>query len=116
MRQHAFRYRYETEHEPKLLNELRALVVNRKNFLVPCVEATGWTHTASGRKKRVHDKPITPYQRLPKAEVLDDAARERLPTEHAELNPAAITRHIHCTQQQLIDLADARTQGTRPAA
>jgi hypothetical protein len=116
VRRHAFRYRYETEHELRLLNELHSLVMKRKNYLLPCVKATGWTHTSSGRKKRVYDAPRTPYQRLLDAGVLDERAIERLAHEHAKLNPAVITRRITRIQQQLIDLAAARTQGTRPAA
>jgi len=34
--------------------------MKRKNFLLPCVKATSWTHTSAGRKKRVYDKPKTP--------------------------------------------------------
>ncbi|MFV0432969.1 MAG: integrase [Leucobacter sp.] len=116
VRRHTFRYRYETDTELRLLNELHSLVMKRKNFLLPCVKATGWTHTSSGRKKRVYDKPRTPYQRLIDTGVLDNAAQERLAIEHAKLNPAAITRRINRIQQQLVDLAAARTQGTRPAA
>lgn len=116
VRRHAFRYRYETEHELRLLNELHSLVMKRKNYLLPCVKATGWTHTSSGRKKRVYDAPRTPYYRLLDAGVLDERAIERLAHEHAKLNPAVITRRITRIQQQLIDLAAARTQGTRPAA
>ncbi|MFT4228928.1 MAG: integrase, partial [Microbacterium sp.] len=92
------------------------LVMKRKNFLLPCVKATSWTHTSAGRKKRVYDKPRTPYQRLLDTGTLDAAAAERLAAEHEKLNPAAITRRILRIQQQLIDLAAARTQGTRPAA
>ncbi|SJM45355.1 Rv3128c-like protein [Frigoribacterium sp. JB110] len=116
VRRHAFRYRYETDHELRLLNELHSLVMKRKNHLLSCVKATSWTHTNSGRKKRVYDKPRTPYQRLLDADVLDQRAAERLAAEHVKLNPAAITRRIIRIQQQLIDLAAARTQGTRPAA
>ena len=116
VRRHAFRYRYETEHELRLLNELHSLVMKRKNYLLPCVKGTGWTHTSSGRKKRVYDAPRTPYQRVLDAGVLDERAIERLAHEHAKLNPAVITRRITRIQQQLIDLAAARTQGTRPAA
>ncbi len=116
VRKHAFRYRYETDAEMALLNELWDLVMKRKNHLLPCVKATGWTETSSGRKKRVYDKPKTPYQRLLDAGILDEDARAQMETEHAALNPAAITRRINQIQAQLIDLAAARTQGTRPAA
>ncbi len=116
VRRHAFRYRYETEAELTLLNELWGLVMARKNHLLPCVKATGWTPTSSGRKKRVYDKPRTPYQRLLDTSTLDDTTRAHLEQEHATLNPARMTRRINTIQHQLIELAKARTQGTRPAA
>ena len=116
VRKHAFRYRYETEHEMALLNDLWDLVMARKNHLLPCVKAMDWTHTNAGRKKRVYDKPRTPYQRLLDADILDQKTRTRLKREHEKLNPARITRRINHIQQQLIELAAARTQGTRPAA
>ena len=115
-RRHAFRYRYETDDELRLLNELHSLVMKRKNFLLPCVKATSWTHTSAGRKKRVYDKPKTPYQRLLDTSALDQATTQHLAAEHAKHNPAAITRGITRIQQQLINLAAARTRGTRPAA
>lgn len=116
VRRHAFRYRYETEAEMSLLNELWSLVMARKNHLLPCVKAIDWTHTTAGRKKRVYDNPRTPYQRLLDADILDKKTRARLEHEHTKLNPARITRRINQIQQQLIELASARTQGTRPAA
>lgn len=116
VRRHAFRYRYETDAELALLNQLWALVMARKNHLLPCVKAIGWTETRSGRKKRVYDKPKTPYQRLLDTATLDQTTRARLEAEHDRLNPARITRGINQIQQQLIDLAKTRTLGTRPAA
>ena len=59
VRRHAFRYRYETDAELALLNELWDLVMARKNHLLPCVKATGWDTTPAGRKKRTYDKPRT---------------------------------------------------------
>lgn len=116
VRKHAFRYRYETDTELALLNELWTLVSSRKNHLLPCVKATGWTATTTGRKKRSYDKPATPYARLLATGALDPATRERLETDHQALNPAKITRRINRIQQQLIDLSKTRTLGTRPAA
>jgi len=113
---HAFRYRYETDAELALLNELWDLVMARKNHLLPCVKATGWDTTPAGRKKRTYDKPRTPYQRLIDTGTLDEQTHTRLQAEHAALNPAKLTRAITHIQTQLIDLAAARTRGTRPAA
>ncbi len=116
VRKHAFRYRYEGEHEMRLLNELWRYVMLRKNFLLPCVKAIGWKHTPAGRKQRVYDQPRTPYQRLLDANVLDDPTAAKLATIHENLNPAQITRKINMLQQQLIQLAAARTQADRTAA
>ncbi|WP_412054498.1 integrase catalytic region [Arachnia propionica] len=90
--------------------------MKRKNFLLPCVKATSWTHTSAEREKRVYDKPKTPYQRLLDTSALDQATTQHLAAEHAKHNPAAITRGVTRIQQQLINLAAARTRGTRPAA
>ena len=116
VRRHAFRYRYETDAELALLNELWDLVMARKNHLLPCVKATGWDTTPAGRKKRTYDKPRTPYQRLIDTGTLDEQTHTRLQAQHAALNPAKLTRAITHIQTQLIDLAAARTRGTRPAA
>ena len=104
------------EHEMRLLNELWRYVMLRKNFLLPCVKAIGWKHTPAGRKQRVYDQPRTPYQRLLDANVLDDPTAAKLATIHENLNPAQITRKINMLQQQLIQLAAARTQADRTAA
>lgn len=116
VRRHAFRYRYETDAELALLNQLWTLVMARKNHLLPCVKAVGWTETSSGRKKRTYDKPKTPYQRLLDTDALNPDTRTRLAADHDKLNPARITRGINKIQQQLIELAKNRTLGTRPAA
>lgn len=116
VRRHAFRYRYETATELQLLNQLWPLVMARKNHLLPCVKAIGWTTTSAGRKKRVYDKPKTPYQRLVDSGVLDPASRARLAAEHDRLNPADLARRITDIQNQLIRLAERRTQTDQPAA
>jgi len=116
IRKHAFRYRYETDAELALLNQLWDLVMARKNHLLPCVKAVDWTQTTAGRKKRVYDKPRTPYQRLLDSARLDHDTQNRLAAENAQLNPARITQAINRTQTQLIELAKNRTLGTRPAA
>ena len=53
IRRHAFHYRYQTDAELALLNQLWDLVMTHKNHLLPCVKAVGWTETTAGYKKRV---------------------------------------------------------------
>lgn len=100
----------------RLLNELWRLVEQRKNHLLPCVKVVGTKTSRSGRKVAIYDKPETPYSRLIRSGLLDEKMRARLEATHDKLNPAKITRRINQIQRQLIELAAARTQSTRPAA
>jgi hypothetical protein len=113
VRKHAFRYRYVTDAELALLNELWNLVMARKNYLLPCVKAIGTTLTSSGRKKTIYDCPATPYTRLLTTGILDDKTSRRLAATCHKLNPARITRQITAIQNQLIELAAHRTLNTR---
>lgn len=115
IRKHAFRYRYETPHEMELLNELWDLVMARKNHLLPCVKAIGWTQTTSGRKRLIYDKPATAYARLIASGILDESTTTRLEKDHVRMNPARITRRINAIQNELIQLASFRTQAVRHA-
>jgi hypothetical protein len=115
VRRHAFRYRYETDTEMALLNELWDLVMARKNYLLPCVKATGTTTTRSGRRKTIYDTPATPHARLAATKALDEKTTTRMETARHKLNPARITRRIAAIQHQLIELAAHRTTNTRPA-
>ena len=103
------RYRYETQAELDELNLLWTQVMARKNHLLPCVKATGWTETRSGRKKRIYDKPATPYTRLLATGAITGPKADRLATIHHDLNPAAVTRKINTIQDRLIDSARDRT-------
>jgi len=102
VRRHAFRYRYETDQEMTILNQLWAAVMDRKNHLLPCVKAKDWKLLPSGRKRRVYDKPRTPWLRLLDTTTPDDPSLARLADRHNRLNPAAITRRITQCQRQLI--------------
>jgi hypothetical protein len=109
VRKHAFRYRYETDAELDLLNRLWIQVMDKQNHLLPCVKAVGWAETRSGRKKRVYDKPRTPYQRVLDSQAATGPKAERLADHHDKLNPAAITRKINTIQNQLPDTTRDRT-------
>ena len=87
----------------------------RKNHLLPCVKATGWTETRSGHKKRIYDKPATPYARLLTSGALTGPKAEQLASTHHDLNPAAITRKINAIQNRLLDSARDRTNARAQA-
>ncbi|MDR1213626.1 MAG: integrase [Propionibacteriaceae bacterium] len=117
VRKHAFRYRYETDAELALLNRLWAPVMDKQNHLLPCVKAVGWDERPSGRKRRVYDRPSTPYARVSASGALPAGLRaDRLADRHRGLNPAAITRRINQIQNKLIDSSRDRTRVRRGAA
>ncbi len=115
VRRHAFRYRYETQAEHDDLNLLWTQVEARKNHLLPCVKAIGWAETTSGRKKRIYDKPATPYARLLATGALTGPKADRLAQTNHDLNPAAVTRKINAIQTRLIASAQNRTLTSRQA-
>lgn len=68
VRRHAFRYRYETDAELALLNQLWDLVMARKNHLLPCVEepSAGPRPPPAGRSgSMTSPEPPTPDSSTP---------------------------------------------------
>lgn len=115
VRKHAFYWRYDTAEELELLNRLWRLVSLRLNFFTPTKKAVGHTTTVNGRKKRVYDKPATPWQRLQSSGVLDTQQISKVATRVEGINPADLTRQINTIQMQLLDLAKAKTEALAAA-
>lgn len=115
VRKHAFYWRYDTGQELELLNRLWRLVSLRLNFFTPTKKAVGYTTTADGRKKRVYDKPATPWQRLQASEVLDTHQLSHVAARIEGINPADLTRQINSIQMQLLDLAKTKTEALAAA-
>jgi len=110
VRKHAFYWRYDTPQELVLLNELWALVSLRLNFFTPTKKPVGYSRTADGRKKRIYDKPATPWQRLQTSEVLDTQRLSAVAARIEGINPADLTRRITAIQMQLLDLSKTKTE------
>jgi len=110
VRKCAFYWRYDTPAELVLLNELWRLVSLRVNFFTPTRKPVGYAMTANGRKKRLYDKPATPWQRVLDSEVLTSKEAEKVAVRVEGINPADLTRRINQIQLQLIDLAKEKTQ------
>lgn len=110
VRKHAFYWRYDTPQELVLLNELWALVSLRLNFFTPTKKPVGYTRTADGRKKRIYDKPATPWQRLQTSGVLDAQGLSAVAAVFEGINPADLTRRITAIQMQLLDLSKTKTE------
>ncbi|WP_293058296.1 transposase [Mycobacterium sp.] len=115
MRKHAFYWRYDTPEELELLNELWELVSLRLNFFTPTKKAVGYTVAADGRRKRVYDKPATPWQRLQASGILDAQQLSTVAARIEGINPADLTRQINAIQMQLLDLAKTKTEALAAA-
>jgi hypothetical protein len=115
VRNHAFYWRYDTEQELELLNRLWRLVALRLNLFTPTKKAVGYTTTVDGRRKRIYDKPATPWQRLKTSDVLDTQRLSNLAARIDGINPADLTRQINAIQMQLLDLAKAKTEALAAA-
>jgi hypothetical protein len=115
VRKHAFYWRYDTAQELELPNRLWRLVSLRLNFFTPTKKPVGYTTTAHGRKKRIYDKPKTPYQRMHDSGVLDTQQLSNVAARIEGINPADPTRQINAIQMQLLDLAKAKTEALAAA-
>lgn len=116
VRKSAFGYRYDTDIELDLLNELWLLVNLRKNLFLPTKKVTGWKCTRAGKTVRAYDAPATPADRVITSGILLPPDRARLETMRATINLAELTDHIIRTQHQLIALAEAKTYAQAPQA
>lgn len=110
VRRYGFYHRYDTGTELALLNQLWPLVNDRLNFFTPTKKPLGWSTDTLGRRKRLYDKPRSPYQRLLAAGVLSPAQEAELATYKATLKPVAIQRRISDIQQELTRLAAGKTR------
>ena len=87
----------------------------RLAFFTPTKKAIGHSITATGRKKRIYDKPATPWQRLQAADVLDNQQLSAVQARIEGINPADLTRQINAIQMQLLDLAKDKTEALAAA-
>jgi hypothetical protein len=115
VRKHAFYWRYDTPQELELLNQLWRLVSLRLNFFTPTKKPIGYSTTANGRRKRIYDKPATPWQRLQASGVLEAQQLSNVAARIEGINPADLTRQINAIQMQLLDLAKAKTEALAAA-
>jgi hypothetical protein len=115
VRKHAFYWRYDTPEELDLLNQLWRLVSLRLNFFTPTKKPIAYATTSDGRRRRVYDKPRTPWQRVQDIGLLADQQIAAISSRIEGVSPADLTRQINHIQQQLTELAKAKTQAMSAA-
>jgi hypothetical protein len=109
VRKHAFYWRYDTGDELALLNQLWPLVSMRLNFFTPTKKPIAYSSTASGKRRRVYDKPCTPWHRVQSYGLLTITQAAAVEARVAGVNPADLTRRINTIQNQLTQLARDKT-------
>lgn len=100
VRKYAGYYRYDTDEEIALLNELYGHVRLQINFFLPSMKLLEKIRDGSKITKK-YDHPKTPYQRLLESGILTEEARNRLQLEFQSLNPVNIQRKIIMLQDNL---------------
>ena len=110
VRRYGFYYRYDTEEERRVSAALWELVCIKMNYFTATRKPISWTEDAVGRRKRVYDKPQTPFSRLLQAEVLSVQQTHELIERRKAINPAELTRNIVRLQCILTGLAQEKTE------
>ncbi|MGP5921073.1 hypothetical protein ACTXPI_14270, partial [Brachybacterium alimentarium] len=110
VRRYGFYYRYDTDLERRALNRLWRLVNDRVNYLMPTIKPTGYGATKNGRRKRVYDRPRTPFDRLLDSGVLAPKQVKDMTAYRNSLNPARIAAEIARVQDRLLVLSGKKTE------
>lgn len=116
VRRSAFNYRYDTDVELGLLNELWPLVNLRKNLFLPTKKVTGYHLSRKGKSVRSYDDPRTPADRIKDTGIMLEPQRQHMDELYVSLDLAGLTNRINEIQQRLIRLAAAKTYAQSPNA
>ncbi len=96
-------FRYDTEEELILLNELYIYSDFYTNYFQPVVKLKSKTRTGSKVSKK-YDIAKTPYRRVLECSDIDDKIKEILKQRYNSLNPAELKRKISKLQDKLLKL------------
>ena len=116
VRRSAFNYRYDTDTELRLLNELWSLVNVRMNLFMPTKKVNGYHLSGKGKSVRSYDEPRTPAQRIKATGIMLEPQRRHMEGLYTSLDLAGLTNRINEIQQRLIRLAAAKTNSQAPHA
>jgi hypothetical protein len=110
VRRYGFYWRYDTPAELAALRELWPLVNDLLNYFTPTKKPTGWSHDATGRRKRLYDRPATPLDRLIASGTLSPAQQAGLLARRDALDVVAVSQQIGRIQARLMTLSAAKTR------
>jgi hypothetical protein len=101
VRRYAGYYRYDTEQQLQILNEIYDQVRLMVNFFHPSMKLLSKTRNGA-KTTRHYDEPKTPHQRLMSSTDLPQAVKDSLAAQFDQLNPAEINRQMVHLQEKLI--------------
>ena len=93
-------YRYDTEVELNLINQLYRILRLYTNFFQPSMKLIEKTRIGSKVKKK-YDTPKTPYQRVLESPFVSEQVKEELKRLYETLNPAKLKRELVRIQNRL---------------
>lgn len=93
-------FRYDTEEQLLLLNQLYEVLCPYLNFFQPQARLLEKVREGSRVKKR-YDQPKTPYQRILEDPEVDEVIKRKLRRKYKKLNPAQLMREINSLQRKL---------------
>ena len=93
-------FRYDTEEELKILNQIYANLRLYTNYFQPTMKLISKTRNGAKATKK-YDTPRTPYQRLMNSSAISRKKKAALRAEYESLNPAQLKRKIIKLQGRL---------------
>ena len=93
-------FRYDTEEELKILNQIYAVLRMYTNYFQPTMKLISKTRNGAKVTKK-YDTPRTPYQRLMESPAISRKHKAALKAEYESLNPAQLKRKIIKLQGRL---------------
>ena len=96
-------FRYDTEEELKLLNDIYKQLRLLINFFYPCMKLIKKERIGS-KVKKIYDKPKTPCQRLLESDLVKENIKVLLKNKYSQLNPALLKRKLVSLQNNLVNL------------
>jgi len=97
-------FRYDTEEQLLLLNQLYEVLCLYLNFFQPQARLKEKVREGPKVKKR-YDEPKTPYRRLLESPEVDEVTKRKLRRKYKKLNPAQLMREINAIQRKLFKIA-----------
>jgi len=104
VRQYVGYFRYDTEEELKVMNELYRNLSLYLNYFHPVMKLKSKERIGS-KIKKIYDTPRTPYQRVLESPEVPEQYKEKIKQVYAGLNPAELHREITRLQNKLIKIA-----------